>query len=326
MQLRCFDHLRKDKRFNELAKNLSGTIVIDASEAAEYYFNSKKEEWSFDDFVSLAPLYDKFWLDFTVQTINTYFEFAKDKPEQWGVYCIYKDATIENIEADRKRSPQLWSGLHDYMCTLVQHEQICWYTDFLLFWRRKNENLGPMWLWRIFLDKDGNVVIHDGNILVLEGPLHKDVVQTIKDYIAKGEPKEEVEHVFHEVFLIFLHTACVSISFLQCKNIITEHIVPPKRSHLTNAQKRRGESIVPYVEYELLHITPIIKKQRKTNNEENKSKRALHNVIGHFHTYTEDAPLFGNPNLVGRFFIPSHARGSLEEGIIVKDYKVKGVK
>jgi len=40
-------------------------------------------------------------------------------------------------------------------------------------------------------------------------------------------------------------------------------------------------------------------------------------------TYTKDAPLFGNPKLVGDFWVPSHVRGSKQAGFISKDYCVQ---
>ena len=46
----------------------------------------------------------------------------------------------------------------------------------------------------------------------------------------------------------------------------------------------------------------------------------LYIVRGHFSTYTKAAPLFGR--IVGRFWIPAHARGLADEGIITTDYRV----
>ena len=49
---------------------------------------------------------------------------------------------------------------------------------------------------------------------------------------------------------------------------------------------------------------------------------ALHLCRGHFRTYTADKPLGGPKGAVGTFWIPSHIRGSKDEGVIVKDYNV----
>lgn len=45
-----------------------------------------------------------------------------------------------------------------------------------------------------------------------------------------------------------------------------------------------------------------------------------HLVRGHFATFTEDAPAFGKPWGVGRFWIPPHVRGDETKGVVEKDY------
>jgi hypothetical protein len=47
----------------------------------------------------------------------------------------------------------------------------------------------------------------------------------------------------------------------------------------------------------------------------------LHVCRGHYRTYTADAPLFGR--YTGRYYVPSHARGTAKNGIVDKDYVVK---
>ena len=49
-------------------------------------------------------------------------------------------------------------------------------------------------------------------------------------------------------------------------------------------------------------------------------KKALHICRGHFATYTQDAPLFGN--FVGTVWKPQHVRGNAQHGAVVKDYRV----
>src|SRR3990167_3444505 len=56
------------------------------------------------------------------------------------------------------------------------------------------------------------------------------------------------------------------------------------------------------------------------NIEVNGLKKALHIVRGHPVTYTKEKPLFGKYS--GTFWKPAHARGSIEQGAVLKDYKV----
>lgn len=52
-------------------------------------------------------------------------------------------------------------------------------------------------------------------------------------------------------------------------------------------------------------------------------KRALHICRGHFAHYGDDKPLFGK--YTGTFWRPMHARGKVEQGVVVKDYKIGDV-
>lgn len=50
-------------------------------------------------------------------------------------------------------------------------------------------------------------------------------------------------------------------------------------------------------------------------------QRALHICRGHFKTY-QDQGLFGKHK--GTFWVPMHLRGTAEEGIVRKEYKIVG--
>lgn len=73
--------------------------------------------------------------------------------------------------------------------------------------------------------------------------------------------------------------------------------------------------------YRVLDIEPAKKKLREVGNSDSVGfAKALHICRGHFATYTEDKPLFGN--VVGTFWKPSHVRGNIKNGAVVKDYSV----
>ena len=62
---------------------------------------------------------------------------------------------------------------------------------------------------------------------------------------------------------------------------------------------------------------------RKTEGD--RSGKSLHICRGHFSHYANDGTslgLFGRGTTYGTFWIPSHARGSLEHGRIVSTYKI----
>jgi hypothetical protein len=60
--------------------------------------------------------------------------------------------------------------------------------------------------------------------------------------------------------------------------------------------------------------------KREGNVEEGGLKKALHIVRGHFADFTEGRGLFGRHH--GLFWMPQHLKGTLDQGLVVKDYDV----
>ena len=83
-------------------------------------------------------------------------------------------------------------------------------------------------------------------------------------------------------------------------------------------QKRHGR---PLVRFHTLQITPM-KKVLEREGQASKTglRRALHICRGHFKTDTEERKLFGR--YAGTYWWDVHVRGTLQEGMVVKDYQV----
>lgn len=105
------------------------------------------------------------------------------------------------------------------------------------------------------------------------------------------------------------------ILLLNCKNITTRIIRPPKRLNKTRINNNK----VPLYEYKILEINPFDKKKGTINR--NAWENRLHFSRGHFKVYTEEAPLFGK--VVGRFWWQPQLRGKNTDSFIDKDYDVK---
>jgi len=104
------------------------------------------------------------------------------------------------------------------------------------------------------------------------------------------------------------------------KYIVTETIYRDKSSIKMKKNKKR------LFDYKILCVQlPKGGKKYRYEQRDNKSKGIMpfSEVPGIWKTYKEDAPLFGNPKLVGDFWIPAHVRGSKKSGFVDKDYCVR---
>lgn len=112
--------------------------------------------------------------------------------------------------------------------------------------------------------------------------------------------------------------AMLAISFMHCKNVSTNAVDPDQNLN----RVRRKAGLKPFLRYHTINIEPMKTILRTEGGiEANGLKKALHICRGHFSTYTEDRPLFGKHS--GTFWVPSHVRGSANEGVIISDYNIK---
>lgn len=112
-----------------------------------------------------------------------------------------------------------------------------------------------------------------------------------------------------ELCLLMLHT----------KNITTHKIRAPHKLNKARLKKNKP----PTFDYYILKI----KVPGKTNiyltvGKSDKENR-YHWCRGHLRFYTVEKPLFGK--YPGLFWIPAHARGSKQKGMVFKDYEVEAV-
>lgn len=115
--------------------------------------------------------------------------------------------------------------------------------------------------------------------------------------------------------------AMYAFAFTHCKNVAMEEHLPKR--HEQRAAKRNG---LPILKYRQIVINPdkptFGSRAMATSNPEN--RRSLHIARGHFAHYTEDRKLFGKH--AGRFWIPTHVRGSADVGTVVSSYRVDPTK
>ena len=110
-----------------------------------------------------------------------------------------------------------------------------------------------------------------------------------------------------------------ALSLLHCKNVTIVDAGDCRSRQVMRADKRAG---LPDTKFKTLEIEPMRRVLATEGNiSQNGLKRALHICRGHFSEYSEEKPLFGK--YAGRFWIPSHVRGTTESGQVIKDYRIK---
>lgn len=110
----------------------------------------------------------------------------------------------------------------------------------------------------------------------------------------------------------------VALVMLNCKNIVTERMVAPVK--LNRKRKKCGKQEL--FDYHVLNVVLPKKKQGYHEWAEPVGHNRVHLCRGHFKEYTAEHPLFGH--YVGMYWWQPHARGRNREGVVMKDYEIKG--
>ncbi len=109
----------------------------------------------------------------------------------------------------------------------------------------------------------------------------------------------------------------MALSIMNCKNVEIVDMKP--RVH--GKRKRHA----PKVKYYTLNVYPF--KTRKENIQHGNgdgSKKAMHLRRGHWADYRYGPGLFGNPSLTGIYWKGPVLCGNIDEGMVVKDYRIAG--
>jgi hypothetical protein len=228
-----------------------------------------------------------------------------------------------HIEHTRQLLAWMQEGSWDQVLRLFESEPWEWTLDlltFVNFSRGEKDLLGPLWWTRLRIRENGEVQTNDQGVAVWEdeplGVVHEYL------HLVRTQGASAYATAVHQARLSLAplqHTALLTISFLHCKNVALQEVRPPKKP-LSNSQRRRGERPRPPLSYHVLDIRPM-RQVLRTEGQEARlgTRRALHICRGHFAHYKERG-LFGKYK--GTFWIPQHVRGSAEQGVQVKDYRI----
>ena len=110
------------------------------------------------------------------------------------------------------------------------------------------------------------------------------------------------------------------LAVLHVRNIVLDDHAPDPA--VQRARVRRHKQ--PLMHFKTLRVvTPgSVRTAQEPRELGEPQEIAFHIVRGYWAHYSDDRPLFGRPGLSGTFWIPSHARGRSDAGVVVKDYAV----
>lgn len=128
---------------------------------------------------------------------------------------------------------------------------------------------------------------------------------------------------YFELSIRLLAPVCFTIQLLQARNV-SSAVTPLSTVDNRRAERRFGSRAGGYRYHTLtVNINGQARRLSELVDGGNHGNMPLHWVRGHFKTYAADAPLFGK--YAGTFFWPASVRGHAENGVVVKDYKLKSV-
>lgn len=132
------------------------------------------------------------------------------------------------------------------------------------------------------------------------------------------QPGHRDASYFGDISVLVVTRCAFVLSLMHCRNVTRREVVPPRALSKRNAE-RRGR---PLVRYYTLDIEPMRKVLRTEGRmDEVGLKRALHICRGHFKDYRDSGGLFGRHK--GLYWWDANVRGSVEGGVVAKDYSVK---
>jgi len=218
---------------------------------------------------------------------NTFLEFRMPK---MGMF----------IEGLKFINPGLKFGALIVKHDVEKQENIKAILEFVLF---GSQNKIPFFMggMRLAVDKYGAWV-------PLQGRTYDDGIQ----YLIPGDTAEQQEIVKNGVDQQ-MRPIFLAISFLHCKNVKTIQ----QGTGLNHGRRSRH---TPGIRYHVLNIEPMKQVLKTEGNSETVGlKKALHICRGHFKDYRETG-LFGKFHDI--YWWDSQVRGTLENGVVLKDYKI----
>lgn len=288
------EQLRKPAKYGitadpKLRDTLRRAYVIRAQNVADYlYESSPKDEWNFEsDFPEVAPPLPELWIEWRMSPRMNIGGNVTPNPGAGFVMGVLLGGV------DLKALPRA-----------LPATGIRWLCSAYFFGRPPQESgIGRFGGLAWYVTDDGR--------------LHRPQ----KKWLVISERGGEEAQLLTDFMSVSLYVPLLTLSFMHCKNV--ETVAGPAWSpKLQKARARRGK--LPLVRWHTVVIEPVKKAVAAANGGDARlTPKALHICRGHWKNF-QGKGLFGRH--FGRYWWPEHRRGSLEQGLVLKDYMVKGGK
>lgn len=290
-------------------KQLKEAVVIKVHNVADHVFNNYPEPWKKGEtldrcsiFDSIAPPYETMWLEWGHRCD---WGFIHEKPCQAPtrlragalisgfdisqIEDAVKDGSVEHLKSHLPGARWIMSG-------------------FLLWEGKENDGVlscPPGFVWGV--DPEGRLILRDGEIPCSPHPLSHSEELTDED-------KRQATG-----FSWFLCIPFMALSLMHCKNVDLVKS-PPLPEALQQARRKKGRP--PLLRWHTLVVKPFGRARHPSNGHGRPDplSASLHTCRGHYKRYKEGGGLFGRHH--GVYWWTKHARGSAENGVVLKDYRV----
>lgn len=282
---RFFDDIIRSRSvpWPQLMELLEKSTVILADNVAEYYYSGTDQDyWSLED-------------DFPnlAPPFEVFFVEWKDPP-----FLVTRASGRQDLPM-RKRTGALFTCTEASTIGNQGPGSDCRWVE-------------TIWVWTEF----GNKIDCVGSVRIKVGQDGRTVRFSDKGYFAATinpdlNPQPKVEYM-----LSFVQPALLTVCFLHCKNVTMQTHVPPPAL----AKKIRLRYGRPPITYKTLVIEPLKQILKTEGNSGSVGlRKALHICRGHFKDYRQHG-LFGK--LHGVYWWSDHVAGTLNSGLVKKDYSV----
>ena len=303
---------KEDPEFIHSLEDARDSVQFDVTNVFQYIAaldEKSREKVLISDLPCITPPFDRVWLE---------YDTAGDFPSEivnWHRGCL----------ADRVGTLIVTYPFDDAMQRLLNLEsrgvvldrEVQWVLDVQQFYGKSQDRNVSVWFAHRFLmlDAEGQIARNSktGKIISTVLPY-----ESLKDAEKPEGWDQETQTLNRYTYLAPLF----ALSLLHCKNV---QVVEERDTRSRQQRREDSRKGIQRFTFKTLIIEPMKTVLSVEGSvEQHGLKKALHICRGHFANYAEDKPLFGKYS--GRFWRPSHVRGSAERGAVVKDYKVKAPK